>query len=65
MSRRAPTDVLVALNGTVAGALSRLAADGTDVGVLDEQLIRQGANEVQVLVPDGDGGFATVAAATP
>ena len=61
----APTDVLVALNGTVAGALSRLAADGTYAGVLDEDLIQQGANEVELLVPDGTGGFATLPPANP
>ena len=60
----APADVLVTLNGTVAGTLSRLAG-GRYVGVLDDDLIRQGANEVTILAPDGDGGFATVAPATP
>lgn len=61
----APTDLLVVLNGTVAGALSRLAGDGTYVGVLDEDLIQQGANDVVVLAPDGAGGFATLPTANP
>lgn len=59
-----PTDLLLALNGTVAGTLSRLA-DGTYAGILDEDLIHQGDNEVLLLVPDGDDGFATIPSAKP
>lgn len=60
-----PTDLLVVLNGTVAGTMSRLAGDGSYVGVLDDSLIRQGANEVAVLAPADGGRFATLSLATP
>lgn len=62
----APDHLLLALNGTVAGVLSRLAADATYVGVLDDALVRQGANQVEVLVPSDDGTtFAPVTPANP
>lgn len=62
----APEHLLLALNGTVAGMLSRLAADGTYVGVLDDVLVRQGDNEAEVLVPSEDGTtFAPIALANP
>lgn len=61
----APSDLLLALNGTVAGTLSRLAG-GRYVGVVDEALIRQGHNEVQLLVPTADGtAFATLPTTNP
>ncbi len=60
-----PADLLVALNGTVAGTLSRLAGDGSYVGVLDDSLIHQGENEVELLLPTGDGRFAPLPPANP
>lgn len=63
----APTDVLVVLDGTVAGTLTRVAGGNTYAGVLDEELIHQGANDLELLVPTDDAAttFATATSATP
>lgn len=63
----APADVLLVLDGTVAGTLSRLAGGDTYAGVLDEALIHQGANDIEVLVPTTEdaAAFATATPATP
>jgi hypothetical protein len=58
----APSDVLLVLNGRVAGALSRLGDGDTFAGVVDEDLIEQGANDVAVLVPTTDAATAFVTA---
>lgn len=60
-------DLLLAVNGTVAGTglvIRDSATSGEIHGLLAEELVREGANEVQILVPDQDGtGWVTGAAA--
>jgi len=58
-----PTDGLVVLNGTVAGALALGSGPDDDRGerafttLIDHSLLRVGENTVQILVPDTDGGL--------
>jgi hypothetical protein len=47
---------LVAVNGTVAGS-GFASADGRWYALVDESLFVAGPNAVQILVPDGDGGW--------
>jgi hypothetical protein len=57
-------DVLVAVNGIVSGAGSRVAANGdTSVfqALVPEEAYRPGPNEVTVLVPTGTGGWLQAA----
>lgn len=53
-----PHDVLIVLNGTVAGVgyVSRDSASGGAIrGLVAEELVHDGPNEVDILVPDGSG----------
>jgi hypothetical protein len=55
-------DLLVAVNGTVAGT-GLVTRDSTSSGeihaLVAEDLVAEGENEVQILVPNGSGGWLT------
>lgn len=56
------TDLVVALNDVVAGVahLTRdSATGGTIEGLLAEELVADGRNDVQLYLPDGNGGWMT------
>jgi hypothetical protein len=56
------TDLIVALNDVVAG-VAHLTKDsatgGTVEGLLAEELVQDGHNDVELLLPDGNGGWMT------
>jgi hypothetical protein len=53
-------EILIVLNDVVAGLayLSRdSASGGSIIGLVSEDLVREGTNEIELLVADGDGGW--------
>jgi hypothetical protein len=59
-------DILVAVNGTVAGTgfVTRDSADGGEIhAIVAEDLVRDGSNDVEILVPGPGGGWLTGTAA--